>query len=197
MIRLAALVGAAMLLIGCARTAVLDDGLSQNQRQQQLRSLAAWDLEGRLAVDTGERGYQAGVRWRQRDAALDLTVRGLLGAGSFQIVGDGANLTIRARGESEVLSDPERQLSEKFGWWLPVTSLEHWLLGQADPAFDDRSVRGSGGTLASLEQRSWSIAYEEYQLAAGLLVPRRMTLRHSTLELRLSITGWEPVTAEP
>jgi outer membrane lipoprotein LolB len=195
--RVSSLVAAAIVLGGCAHTGVVDDGLNYQQRQARLSDFSDWILRGRLVIDTGERGYQARVSWQQRGDGLELEVRGLLGAGSFRIEGNDTSLTVTRRGETEVLTDPERQLSAMFGWWLPVTSLDSWLLGQPDTAYPANAGRGAAGTLASLEQRDWRIVYDEYQLAGGLLVPRRVTLSHQALELTLVTTDWQPADTEP
>ena len=188
--------GVALCLAGCARLEVVDDGLGFAQRQQQLGQIEAWDARGRLAVADSERAYQARFSWQQRGEDLALVVRGLLGARSFRVDGNTRQLTVRSRGETETLTDPERQLSEMLGWWLPVTSAEHWLLGRADPGFDSQSSPGAYDTLDRLAQRDWEIAYGEYQLAEGRLFPREMTLRHAALELRLTILEWETSAGE-
>ncbi|MGD8339481.1 MAG: lipoprotein insertase outer membrane protein LolB [Gammaproteobacteria bacterium] len=193
-----ALVALALMLAACAHTVVaVDDGLDFGQRQTELGNISAWDVSGRIAVDTGERGYQARFFWQQRGERLELLVRGLLGARSFRVAGTDSSLTVESRGETETLSDPERQLSEMLGWWLPVTSVEHWLLGRPDPDFAEQSVRGAGDTLARLDQREWQIHYDEYQIAEGRLVPRRITLTDAPLELRLAITDWRSESTSP
>jgi len=196
--RLAALVAAGSVLGGCAHTGVIDDGLNYAERQARLSALADWNLRGQLIIDTGERRERVRVAWEQRSDDLSLTVRGVvLGAGSFRIAGNAEQLVIEGRGESRILADPEIDLSREVGWWLPVTSLNHWLLGQPDTDYPVRSSRGTAGTLATLAQRDWQIVYREYQLANGLLVPREATLTHESLELRLTITEWQPTDAEP
>jgi outer membrane lipoprotein LolB len=192
-----ALAVAALVLTGCARTEVADDRLGYERRQAELAAIADWDIGGRLAVDTGERGYQARFSWSQRGNRLELLVRGILGARSFRVAGTEASLTVESRGETQVLTDPERQLSEMLGWWLPVTSIEHWLLGHADPDYDADSTRGAFDTLSELDQRDWRIRYQEYQLAEGRLVPRVITLTHASLELRLAILELESIGIEP
>jgi outer membrane lipoprotein LolB len=196
MMRWVPLVGAALIAAACAhREVAVDDGLNNAERQARLAAVADWDMRGRLAIATTERSYQARVAWSQRGSRLELEVRGFLGARSFRIAGDADLLEVEERGESRILTDPEIQLSAEFGWWLPVTSLEYWLLGRPDPDYPRRLDRGSAGTLTSLDQRDWRVAYEEYQLAGGLLVPRRITLRHASLELRLAVTDWSPAGA--
>ena len=93
-----------------------------------------------------------------------------------------------------MLEDPEAQLSELLGWWLPVGSLHAWLLGLTDPSFEAATKPGADGTLAELDQRLWHVAYPSYQLATAgsvpTLVPRRIDLTHGELQLRLTIDDW-------
>ena len=191
--RLASITGASILLTACAHTGAIDDGLGFSERQSRLSAIDNWDLSGQLVIDTGESRERARVAWEQRGARLNLTVRGVvLGAGSFRIAGDDTRLVLEGRGETRVLDDPEADLERQFGWWIPVTSLDAWLLGQADADYPRQLDRGPSGTIATLEQRDWRLVYEEYQLVAGLLVPRAITMRHGNLALRLASISFEP-----
>jgi outer membrane lipoprotein LolB len=184
---------AAALLAACAHVAVRqNDGLSFAERRARLEAITSWQMRGRLAVSTGERGYQANYRWRQDGDRLDVSVRGFLGAGAVEVRGSPAELTVTARGEQRVLRDPEAQLSELLGWWMPVESLRYWLLGLPDPAFQGELDFGQATTLQTLDQRLWHVAYESYQLSDGMLVPRRIDMRHDALELRLTVDAFEP-----
>ena len=131
------------------------------------------------------------------DHAAGGGIRGPLGAGVLEVNGTPSALTVTARGDTRVLEDPETQLSDIVGWWLPVASLHAWLLGLPDPSFKASTEPGPDGTLASLEQRLWRVAFASYQLApakAGadsrLLVPRRIDLSHGEIRLRLTIDDW-------
>jgi outer membrane lipoprotein LolB len=186
---------AAALLAACASMPVGSDGMSLEQRRSRLEAVPAWQIRGRLAVATGDRSFQGSFSWEQTSDALDLTVRGPLGAGVLNVSGDARALTVTARGDTRVLADPERQLSELLGWWLPVGSLHAWLVGLPDAGFDAQTEPGSDGTLAAFDQRLWHVAYSAYQLipaggAAALLVPKRIDLSHGELRLRLTIDDW-------
>jgi outer membrane lipoprotein LolB len=186
---------AATVLAGCAHVEpiVETDGLDFPERAMRLEALDGWEMRGRLAVDTGERAFQARFRWRQSADVMLLAVNGPFGAGSFQIEGDPIEMTLRARGEQWVLMDPETELSALFGWWLPVTSLRDWLLGLPDTAFAARTRRARAGTLASLEQRLWDVEYPDYGLSEGLLVPRKIDMSHGPLALHLTVDSWNSV----
>ena len=191
---------AAAALCGCASLPVGSDGLGLDQRRAALDSIGAWEMRGRLTVDTGDGGFQGSFNWRQQDDALDLAVRGPLRNGVLQVEGKPNALTVTARGETRTLTDPETELSALLGWWLPVASLPHWLLGFPDRAFSASTEPGSDGTLAGLEQRLWRVSYPLYQLAPiassneEVLVPRRIDMTHGNLELKLTIDDWQPAS---
>jgi outer membrane lipoprotein LolB len=195
-----AMLAVALLAAGCARLPVVSDGLDPQARATRLRAVEDWQMSGRLAVNTGERAFQARFRWHQTPAELTLTVSGLLGAGGFQISGNAEQLTVLSRGEVRRLIDPEPELSALFGWWLPVTSLESWLLGLPDGRFPGQLEFGADGMPGGLDQRLWRIRYDEFQLAEGILIPKKITLAHAPLQLELSVDRWartEPAPDSP
>ena len=192
---------AAAALTACASLQVGTDGRSFEERRDVLAAVDSWEMRGRLTVDTGDRGaFQGRFSWRQESSSLELVVRNFLGAGVLQVAGPRDALTVTARGETRTLVDPERELSELVGWWLPIGSLPAWLVGLPDPDFRAATELGSDGTLAAFEQRLWRAAYPAYQLADGagsagsVLVPRRIGLTHENLELTLTIDEWRPAS---
>jgi outer membrane lipoprotein LolB len=194
----AACAAAAIALLGaCTTLPTGTDGRNLEERREAFAAFDAWDMRGRLTVDTGDRGFQGSFNWSQRDDTLELIVRGPLRNGVLQVEGEPDSLTVTARGETRTLTDPEAELSELIGWWLPVASLPDWLLGLPDDAFRAVTVPGTDGTLASLEQRLWRVDYPEYRLVAlagsgQVVVPRRIDLVHGTLTLKLTIDEWQP-----
>ncbi|HXS80413.1 MAG TPA: lipoprotein insertase outer membrane protein LolB [Gammaproteobacteria bacterium] len=190
------------VLGGCAHLPTGTDGLNLEQRREALHSVDTWEMRGRLSVDTGERSFQGSFNWHQQGDALELVVRGPLRNGVLQVEGRPDALTVRARGETRTLTDPEAELSELIGWWLPVASLPDWLLGFPDDEFRAVTMPGNDGTLASIEQRLWRVSYPAYGLAATsggagkqALVPRRIDMTHGELTLKLTIDDWQPTIA--
>ena len=186
------------VLGGCATLRTGTDGLNLEQRREALHSVDTWEMRGRLSVDTGERSFQGSFNWHQQGDALELVVRGPLRNGVLQVEGRPDALTVRARGETRTLTDPEAELSELIGWWLPVASLPDWLLGFPDDEFRAVTMPGNDGTLASIEQRLWRVDYPAYGLAASggagkqALVPRRIDMTYGALTLKLTIDDWQP-----
>ena len=177
---------------GCAHLPVGEDGLSYPERQARLEAIDTWEMSGRIAIDTGERAFQGRFQWQQSAESIELSIRSPLGAGILEVAGPPERLTVRARGETWELADPEPELSALLGWWLPVRSLKAWLLGFSDPMFSAEERLGPGRALATLEQRLWRLTYESYQLSRGLLLPRRIDLSHGSLELRVIVDRWQP-----
>jgi outer membrane lipoprotein LolB len=191
---------AATALGACVSLPTGTDGLNSAARRDRLEAVQAWEIRGRLTVDTGDGGFQGSFNWRQDGDALELIVRGPLRNGVLQVSGRPEALTVTARGETRTLTDPETELSALLGWWLPVSSLADWLLGFPDRDFRATTEPGADGTLAALEQRLWRVVYPSYglaPLAAGeqALIPSRIDLTHDELALRLTIDDWEPTNA--
>lgn len=188
---------AAALIVGATLTACThlqpgSDELSYDERRDYLMGLQSWALRGRIAVDTGERAFQGRFQWSQDADALALTVRGPLGTNMLRVSGPAEALVVEARGESWSLDEPEAQLSELVGWWLPVTSFKSWLLGLPDPDYSAQTRIGEGSLLAALDQRLWQLSFVSHQLAAGVLVPRRIDLSHGPLEFRIVVDSFDP-----
>jgi outer membrane lipoprotein LolB len=189
-----ACLGLLALAAGCAHIPVGTDGLSFAERRDRLLALDRWQLQGRIAVDTGERAFQGGFQWLLEPAGISLTVRGPLGAGAVRVEGNADRLLVTTRGETRALEDPEADLSALLGWWLPVQSLRYWLLGLPDPAYAASTEFGRDGVVAELSQRLWDVSYDDYMLAAQVLMPQRIGLRHGELNMRVTLDRFEAAT---
>ncbi|HEX9877922.1 MAG TPA: lipoprotein insertase outer membrane protein LolB [Gammaproteobacteria bacterium] len=182
----------AATLAGCAHQVRLGDGMSYTQRRDYLESVGAWEMRGRIAVDTGESAFQGRFQWLQSGDDLTLIVRSPLGANLLRVAGPPEALIVDARGETWKLTSPEQELSEILGWWLPVTSFQRWLLGVPDPHYAAEERLGPDAALARLEQRLWQLEFGSYQLASGVLIPRRIDLGYDRLEFRVVVDSWLP-----
>lgn len=169
------------------------DGLGYEERRSRLLETPDWRMNGRIAVNTGAEAFQGRFRWRLAGGEVELSISNPLGLSVLQVSGPPDRLTVTARGETWELADPEPELSAMLGWWLPVRSLDAWLLGHADPDFGaDLGLNPARTELRTLDQRLWRLTYQSYRLHEGLLLPRRIDLAHGELELRVIVDGWQP-----
>lgn len=149
-----------------------------------LLSLEHWEARGRIAARReGDRpdGGQASIEWQQAGPTTTVVLRGPFGAGGYQVTSGPAGLAVRSAAGEVVIDDPapdaaERWFATELGWTFPVASARYWLLGVADPAATADVVRDADGRLALLRQAGWEVSYVEYREAAGLWLPRRLTL---------------------
>ena len=191
---LAALAGFICVLVGgCAHLRSAEDGLNFEERRTRLLETPSWRMNGRIVVNTGAQAFQGRFRWRQSEEEVELSINNPLGMNVLRVSGPPERLTVRARGETWELADPEPELSAMLGWWIPVRSLNAWLLGYADPDFGaDQQLSPTRTELRTLDQRLWRLTYESYRLHEGFLLPRRIDLEHGALELRVIVDGWQP-----
>src|SRR5690606_7718244 len=121
----ALLIAAALLLAACEPRLTLEhDGLGFDERRERLAAVSSWRMQGRLAIDTGERAAPGRFSWLHDDEVSTLLVRGPLGGGVLEVTRSPDGMTVTARGERRELADPETDLSALLGWWMPVESLD-------------------------------------------------------------------------
>jgi outer membrane lipoprotein LolB len=157
-----------------------------------LREIEEFRMEGRLALNTGRRGYSGTVSWEQNDDLLDFRFRGPFGFGGFRIHGDAERLRVKTTaGDEFLLTDPEREMTERFGWSLPVRSMRYWILGVSDPELPATEQADEEGLLESMEQGGWQVVYDGYADAEGLLLPRRLDMERGEIRIRVMTDRWE------
>ena len=144
-------------------------------------------IEGRVAVQAGNEGFTAALRWAQANERSTLELQGPLGAGAVRFEHSPQQAPLETAAAREAL---EAQL----GFALPVESLRYWLLGVPDPAaVAEESVLESGGRLGALQQGGWRIDYSRYAAVAGsrLELPETIEIRRDPVRLRVRIARWE------
>lgn len=187
----------AALLSGCESldTEQGIPGTSFADNERALHAITHWEMRGRIAINTGAEARQARFTWWQEGDSLRLNIRGPLNAGAVEIRGNAEELTLRARRETRTLTDPENQLSDLLGWWLPVTSLPDWLLGLPDRRFASTGTVITAERLRSLRQRDWLLDYGDYAQFEAVAIPAGITLQHASLELVVTIDDWTDQSA--
>jgi outer membrane lipoprotein LolB len=162
------------------------------ERRDMLREIEEFRMEGRLALNTGRRGYSGTVSWEQNDDIVDFRFRGPFGFGGFRIHGDLDKLRVKTTaGDEFFLRDPEQEMTERFGWSLPVHSMRYWILGVSDPGLPAAEVPDSQGLLESMEQGGWFVRYDGYGDIDGLLLPRRFDMERGEVRIRVVTDRWE------
>jgi outer membrane lipoprotein LolB len=156
-----------------------------------LGGLEAWEFSGRIAVRTGDEGFNGKLRYQHRGDGFQATLSGPLGAGSVRIEGNGPRVVLTdADGQRVEMLDAEFELRQRFGWTIPVASLRYWALGIPDPAVPVETVFDGGGQLASLRQRDWLVSVSRYRDGGGQPMPSRLSAENADTRVRLVIDRW-------
>ena len=166
------------LLVGCATTrGVVDLPAidSWQARKDTLGQLRTWEFTGRVAVKTGDEGFNARFKWTQDADSYRATVSGPLGIGTVLIEGDG-------RGAILTLW--------RYGWTIPVRSLRYWALGIPDPAVPGTTELDDQDRLQRLEQGGWSVQISRYAEGGGQQMPRILTVTNPDTRVRMVIDRW-------
>ncbi len=188
-----AVVVLAMLLSACApRTPTVDDAsasLLWTQHRAALDQVLGFSLQGRLADGNGRSGE---LTWRQyADARFELQLRGPFGAGAVAMSGDASGVHVRSKDTEQYTDDPQAWMQRHLGWSLPLEDLRAWALGVPAAGVIDGLVLDAEGRLASLQQRGWTIRYDDYQQVGQFELPRRLQAQSGEIRLRLVIDRWQ------
>ena len=189
----AAVVVAVLLAGGCAtpKSADLPDLSGWERRTSVLGNLDAWEFDGRIAVQSGDDGFNGKLRYSRRGDGFRATVSGPLGVGTVRLEGDDRTVVLTDKdGERTELADAERELYYRYGWTIPVTSLRYWALGIPDPGVPAETSLNEAGQLATLSQRDWSVNVSRYAQGGGQPMPRRLTAENDDTRVRLVIDHW-------
>lgn len=168
------------------------------ERRDYLRTLDDWRMEGRIALRAGRDGYNGTLSWEQFEDDLDFRFRGPFGFGGFRIHGDVDRLRIKTTGGDEMLlSDPQAEMEERFGWSLPVYSMRFWIVGVSDPSLEAEEDVDDGGRLIYLSQDGWDVTYDGYETHDGLVLPRKIVMESGDVRIRVVADKWSIALPDP
>jgi outer membrane lipoprotein LolB len=185
---------AALILQSCAgsRGVLLPDLSDLETRKSVLESIDRWEFSGRIGVSAGEEGFNGKIRWWQEGDDFRATVSGPLGVGTVKIEGQGRRITLTdKKGEVTELQDAEIDLRLRYGWTIPVSSLQFWALGIPDPLVPAEVRMGDDGLIAEMQQGNWHVIIGEYREGGGQQMPRRLSASNADAKVRLVIDNWK------
>ncbi|MDH5345909.1 MAG: lipoprotein insertase outer membrane protein LolB [Gammaproteobacteria bacterium] len=192
-VRAAGLAFMAAGLAACSTTAgvALPDLDDWETRRAVLTTAEEWEFSGRIGVRAGDEGMNGKLWWRQDGTVYRARISGPIGVGTMFINGDGREVSLTdGDGGVTELDDAERDLRERYGWTIPVTSLPFWTLGVPDPADDAAVEFNDDGLAASIAQREWRVTISEYADSGGQAMPRRLMAESGDIRVRLLIDSW-------
>jgi outer membrane lipoprotein LolB len=161
-------------------------------RRQVLAAKREWEFSGRIAVSTGDDGFNGKLRWAQLDDTFSATVSGPLGIGTVRIEGEGQRAVLTDKdGVRTELQDVEADLLIRYGWTIPVQSLRYWALGIPDPQVAAQTGLNEDDQLANLEQDGWTLSISSYRASSGQSMPHRLSATKFSTRVRIVIDKWK------
>jgi len=170
-----------------------DPAALRAEREARVQAIRDWSFNGRVAVrgaDVDPRSVR--MHWEARGERHQLDFMNPLGQRVAELEFDAYGATLRLpKEEARSAGSAEVLLDEALGWTPPVRSLVYWVRGlprperiRAQDLYDER------GRLTLLEQDGWLVEFDRWEDAAGVELPRRLTLSHPRLRVRLLVDGW-------
>lgn len=204
---------ATALAAGCATTpdAPPADNVQAawQQRHARLRAVDTWEVKGRLAVRTRQRGGQVTMQWRRHADEHTINLYGPLGGGRVVLTQDGDGAILRDSKKATYRADTAEELLLRVaGWRVPFREMQHWVLGIPAPGGDYQRTLDEHGRLTQLRQAGWKIQFQGYRDFAGIELPDRFRLEalpgtramvaggEGRISVKAVIKGWELASGE-
>ena len=164
---------------------------SWQDRQENLRHMANWKIEGAIAVRTPKDAGSANLTWQQNKQKYSIALFGPLGANAVQIHGQPGSVTLEdAQGQHMHASDPEQLLYKQLGWRLPVSNLYYWTRGLPVPSLPAQKEFDQYHRLTRLTQDDWQLWYKQYAVFNQRELPTKIVLTHPQLNIKIVIYEW-------
>lgn len=148
--------------------------------------IAAFALDGRIAVRQDQTRNSANIAWRHSAGADEILLTTPLGQGVAQLGRDARGARLVSADKDVVEAQDWDELSARvFGFVLPLSGMPRWLLGDVTTV-----ARDARGRPAAALADGWDIRYLDYESDAAAALPVLMELRRGDVELRLKVDEW-------
>jgi outer membrane lipoprotein LolB len=164
----------------------------------QIASIRDFKIEGRLGVQSDKQGISGTVHWHHLKVSDEMNLYSPLGGKIAEILNDNNGVTLTTSNNQVFKAqDPEALTESTLGWRLPITKLSDWIVGRPANGAISNVKWDDDGKLKKFNQEGWEISYLEYKESNQVVLPSKMNIRNSKLNLRLIIDRWElPRTQE-
>jgi len=177
-------------VVGCTpRIAVTPSPENQDLKrwqthQAEVASIENWELKGRIGVKTGNKGESATLKWVYRQNNQKVELYGPFGGGRVIIHTGENDALLRDTKGSELRGETAQDvLYQRLGWKVPFGELVMWSRGLPNPGAKNLEF-DQNGFLTSLDEGTWHVSYQEYQIIDNFTLPRKLTItaRPGTME---------------
>ena len=177
-------------LVGCSSMAPpAVENTIWTVQQHRLQALDSWQLRGRVNVRYYDQSHTPRMLWQQNGSSFSLRLWGTFNTGNTVIEGQPGAVTLR-QGDTTVRADsPEQLILQQLGYELPVSRLQYWIRGLAEPAMAAEYEFSETNHPARLRQDGWVIDYSDLRQYGELSLPRQVEVSRPSDDVRLRFVG--------
>lgn len=165
------------------------------ERQPQLSSLTAWQLQGAMGVQQNTKRWSASVNWQQQNASnYKIRLYGPFGAGAVELQGKPGQVSLVSNQNPKpvIANNPEVLIAKETGWQLPVSNLYYWVRSIPAPGSSAQLSFDELHRVSQLKQDGWQVQYLDYRTVNGMDLPAKMLLTNAPFTIKLVIKQWQP-----
>lgn len=170
---------------------------AQKLKQQHLENLASiqqFSLQGRIGVQTYNKGFSGSLQWQHNSTHDDIALYSPLGSQVASIKKTAKEVILEdANGRSYTAVDAETLTQTVLGWRLPLKGLADWSIGRPTDSVIEDSAWDEQGLLTTLNQDGWKIEYQNYAEQDGHMLPNKIILKSDKLNLKLLVEKWNNI----
>ncbi len=186
------------LLAGCASLPVVAppqpaDELAQREREQRVERSSNWQLQGKVAVRSGDDGGSGQLLWEVDGSRVRFELSAPVTGKSWRLSVDGDQARIDGLEQGPVVGpDAEQLIRDAVGWSLPIAPLAYWIRGARAPGSAAQIEYSEQGLPLRIRQAGWEIEYRDWTPAVGTVaaLPRKLFARRGEQQLRLVVARW-------
>jgi len=164
--------------------------------QQTRQQIKAWEIRGRLGVQTENNGGSMDIIWKQADEEYTIRLIAPLGSGSYLIQGNSDFADVRfPDGEKKIVDNMDDVFNSALKVELPMTAIKDWVRGLPAAALPVSSIRwNEQGLLHKIKQSGWNVEMTNYNNNGHeVLLPYNLYLTRDDnpeLDIRLALRLW-------
>jgi outer membrane lipoprotein LolB len=164
------------------------------KEQQTRQQIKAWEIRGRIGVQTENNGGSMDIIWKQADEEYTIRLIAPLGSGSYLIQGNSDFADVRyPDGEKQTLDNIDDVFTSTLKVKLPMAAIKDWVRGLPAAALPVSSIRwNEQGLLHKIKQSGWNVEMTNYN-GNKILLPYSLYLTRDDnpeLDIRLALRLW-------
>jgi len=160
--------------------------------KQQVQSISAWQINGRVGIKSEEQNGTASRFWWQQGNKFEMRIIAPLGQGTYIL--KSTKLGLEMRGPDDLwltATTPEELMEKGLGWSVDLKGLRYWIRGIPLPDNEHEFSLDGQGRMSTLMQSGFTIDIQRYENIAQYALPKKMKIVGQAMELKLIIKEWQ------